>query len=113
MSRSSLEYLRHILDETIYLEGRVEGLSKDEFMQNETLKRAFVRSLEVIGEATKNIPTSLRRKYSHIGWRAMAGMRDRLIHRYFGIDYDLVWDVVINKMPILHQEVQQIIQKEK
>jgi len=112
MSRSSLEYLRHILDEVIYLEGRAEGLSKDEFMQNETLKRAFVRSLEVIGEATKNIPMSLRQKYSHIDWRAMAGMRDRLIHRYFGIDYDLVWDVVINKMPILHQEVQQITQKE-
>ena len=83
MSRSSLEYLRHILDEVIYLEGRAEGLSKDEFMQNETLKRAFVRSLEVIGEATKNIPTSLRQKYSHIDWRAMAGMRDRLITQVF------------------------------
>lgn len=113
MSRSSLEYLRHILDEVIYLEGRAERLSQDEFMQDETLKRAFVRSLEIIGEATKNISMDIRQKYGQVDWRAMAGMRDRLIHRYFGIDYDLVWDVVINKMPILHQEIQQIIQKEK
>jgi len=112
MSHSSLEYLHHILDEVIYLQGQAEGLSKDEFMQDETLRRAFVRSLEVIGEATKNISTDLRQKYSHIEWRAMAGMRDRLIHRYFGIDHDLVWDVVTNKVPVLHREIQQIIETE-
>ncbi len=112
MSLSSLEYLRHILDETTYLTGRTKGLSKDEFMQDETLKRAFVRSLEIIGEATKKVSAELRQKYSHIDWRAMAGMRDRLIHGYFGIDYDLVWDVAINKVPLLQQGIQQIIQKE-
>jgi len=112
MSPSSLEYLHHILDEIIYLEDRATGLNKSEFVQDETLKRAFVRSLEVIGEATKNISTDLRQKYSRIDWRAMAGMRVRLIHRYFGIDYDLVWDVVINKVPMLQQEIQQIIQNE-
>lgn len=112
MSSSSLEYLRHILDETAYLIDRARGLSQDEFMQDETLKRAFVRSLEIIGEATKNVSADLRQKYSHIDWRAMAGMRDRLIHRYFGIDYDIVWDAVINKVPLLQQEIQQIIQNE-
>ena len=81
-------------------------------MRDETLKRAFVRSLEVIGEATKNVSTELRQKYSHIDWKAMAGMRDRLIHHYFGIDYDIVWDVVTNKVPLLHREIQQIIQHE-
>jgi len=112
MSLSSLEYLRHILDETAYLVDRTKGLSKDEFMQDETLKRAFVRSLEIIGEATKKVSAEVKQKYSHIDWRAMAGMRDRLIHDYFGIDYDIVWDVVINKVPMLQQEIQQIIQKE-
>ena len=112
MSFSSLEYLQHILDETAFLIHRAKGLNKDEFIQDETLKRAFVRSLEIIGEATKNVSADLRQKYSHIDWRAMAGMRDRLIHRYFGIDYDIVWDVVINKVPLLQQEVQQIIQNE-
>ena len=112
MSSLSLEYLQHILDETAYLTDRAKGLTKDEFMQDETLKRAFVRSLEIIGEATKNVSIELRQKYSHIDWRAMAGMRDRLIHKYFGVDYDLVWDVVINKVPTLQQEIRQIVQKE-
>ncbi|TEU10617.1 MAG: DUF86 domain-containing protein [Anaerolineales bacterium] len=112
MSLSSLEYLQHILDETAYLVDRAKGLSRNEFMQDETLKRAFVRSLEIIGEATKNVSADLRQKYSHVDWRAMAGMRDRLIHRYFGIDYDIVWDVVINKVPLLQQEIRQIIQNE-
>jgi len=112
MSLPSLEYLRHILDETAYLADRAKGLSKDEFMQDETLKRAFVRSIEVIGEAAKKVSAELRQKYSHIDWRAMAGMRDRLIHYYFGIDYDIVWDVVTNKVPVLQQEIQQIIQTE-
>jgi uncharacterized protein with HEPN domain len=112
MSLSSLEYLQHILDETAYLIDRAKGLNKDEFMQDETLKRAFVRSLEIIGEATKNVSADLRQEYSRMDWRAIAGMRDRLIHRYFGIDYDIVWDVVINKVPLLQQEIQQIIQNE-
>ena len=112
MSRSSLEYLRHILDETMYLTDHAQGLSKDEFMQDETLKRAFVRSLEVISEATKNLSAELRHKYSHIDWRAIAGMRDRLIHHYFGVDYDIVWDAVISKIPSLQQEIQQIIRSE-
>lgn len=96
MSRSGLEYLQHILDETEYLTDRGKGLNKDEFMRDETLKRAFVRSLEVIGEAAKQIPDDVRQKHSRVEWRAIAGMRDRLIHGYFGVDYDIVWDVVVN-----------------
>jgi uncharacterized protein with HEPN domain len=60
------------------------GLSKAQFLADETLKRAFVRSIEIIGEATKQVPEDIRQKYGHIQWRAMAGMRDRLIHGYFG-----------------------------
>ncbi len=110
MSLSVLEYLRHILDETEYLMGKAQGLTRDQFMGDETLRRAFVRSIEIIGEATKKIPDDFKRKYSHLEWRAMAGMRDRLIHRYFGVDYDIVWDVAINKVPLLHRAVKQIIE---
>ena len=113
MSPSPREYLRHILDESEYLLAAGQGLSQAEFMQDETLKRAFVRSIEIIGEATKKIPRDLRQKYPHIQWREMAGMRDRLIHRYFGIDYDIVWDVVHNKVPLLRQNILEIVQKEK
>ncbi len=113
MSRLGLEYLQHILDEIEYLMSQVHDLSKDQFLQDETLKRAFVRSIEIIGEASKNIPDEIRQKYAHIQWRAMAGMRNRLIHSYFGVDYDIVWDVVINKIPVLRREVEEILRNEK
>jgi len=103
MSFPGFEYLSHILDETRYLITQTRDLKQSDFAENETLQRAFVRSIEIIGEATKQIPDKLKQQYPHIEWKAIAGMRDRLIHDYFGIDYDIVWDVIINKIPPLHQ----------
>ncbi len=80
MSRSETEYLRHIQDEARYLSDASREVSWDEFSEDETLKRAFVRSIEVIGEATKNLSTDIRDRYPEVNWRAMAGMRDQLIH---------------------------------
>ena len=72
---------------------------------------AVIRALEIIGEAVKQLPNDIKQRYSHLEWRAMAGMRDRLIHAYFGVDYDIVWDVVINKIPVLQREVEYILRQ--
>ena len=112
MSRSTLPFLQHILSETQYLMARSQGLTKAEFLGDATLKRAFVRSLEVIGEAARQVPEEVRQKYRHVDWRAMAGMRDRLIHGYLGVDSEIMWDAIMTKVPVVQREVEQIVRSE-
>ena len=109
MSFEPRDYLRHILVEADYLLDQTAGLTRDEFVANETLRRAFVRSLEIVGEAAKKIPEEFRAQYPTVEWRAMSGMRDRLIHDYFGVDYELVWDVVHNRIPELRRQIASMI----
>ena len=109
MSFEPRDYLRHILAEADYLIGHSAGVTLEDFLGNETLRRAFVRSLEVVGEAAKKVPEEFRARYPAVEWRAMAGMRDRLIHNYLGVDYELVWDVVRNRVPELRGQIASIL----
>jgi uncharacterized protein with HEPN domain len=88
MSKLPKEYLRHILDETNYLINSSRNLSQEEFAKNLTLQKAFTRSLEIIGEAVKNLSEDFIETNKEIDWKSIAGMRDRLIHHYFGVDYE-------------------------
>ncbi len=107
--KSHIEYLRHILDEIAFILDKSGTLSKEDFLKDEVLKRAFVRSLEIIGEAVRNLPSNLKQSYPQINWRAIAGTRDKLIHNYFGVDYDIVWDIVTNKIPSLKIEIETVL----
>jgi uncharacterized protein with HEPN domain len=109
MSRSNLEYFNHILTELIFIKKSSAHIDLAQFLHDEVLKRAFARSLEIIGEASKAVPDEIRIRYPQIEWRAMAGMRDKLIHHYFGVDYELVWDIAKNQVDELIFQVKEII----
>lgn len=114
MSKEPLEYLRHIQDECLFVLSVIGADTvKEELISDETLKRAVVRSLEIIGEATKKIPIDFKLKWNSINWKNMAGMRDRLIHDYMGVNYSIVWDVVKNKIPELSLQIQKVIDSEE
>src|SRR5690625_4449013 len=114
MHKQPIEYLRHISEECNFILTSIPSQkTRADFFSDETLKRAIVRSLEVIGEATKNIPYDFKMKWTFIDWKKMAGMRDRLIHDYMGINYFIVWDVVRNKIPELSKQVREIIDYEE
>lgn len=113
MSFDWRELVRHMLDEIEYLDSATRGTSRDAFLTDPTLRRAFVRSLEIIGEATKKMPGEIRARHPSIDWRAMAGMRDRLIHVYFGVDHELVWEVVTVHVPVLGQQLSSLMSVEE
>ena len=109
ISKDPKEYLRPIHDECLYIISVSENLLFEDFMEDETLKRAVVRSLEIIGEATKKIPADFKVKWNSIHWKNMAGMRDRLIHDYIGVNYAIVWDVMKNKIPDMSKQISEFL----
>ncbi len=109
MSPSPHEYLRHMLDEIDYVASQLPGRDFESFTADPTLKRAFVRSLEIIGEAAKKIPDDIKASRPEIEWRKVTGIRDRLIHGYFGVDYRIVWDVATTKLPGLGEQLRQLL----
>lgn len=99
--RDYMDYFHDILDSIIAVEEFVEGMSFEDFKKDRKSVFAVIRGIEVIGEATKNIPRAIRNKYPEIPWKDMAGMRDKLIHEYFGVDLDVLWKTV-------HQDASQL-----
>ena len=105
MSKQYIEYFHHILDECNFILATTSNMTKEQLIDNEVMKRAIVRSLEIIGEASKKIPVDVKLRQNTINWKNMGGMRDRLIHDYLGINYSIVWDVVCNKIPELKKQI--------
>ena len=109
MLPSQVGFLRHIVDECSYLLKEYQGNTFDDFMQNQRLSKAVCRSLEIIGEACNRIHPDIKAAHPHVAWREMSDMRNRIIHHYFGIDYDVVWDTVKTDIPLLREEIISII----
>ena len=112
MSRDYKLYLEDILEATRKIDSYTRGLSLQQFNQDEMRTDAVLRNLEIIGEATKNLPPELREKYPAVDWRRVAGLRDIVSHAYFNVDRNIIWDIVQNKVPDLRQYVSSILEQE-
>ena len=102
-------FLKHILDEINFLTKETEGIKFEQFIKNQILKRASSRSLEIIGEAVKNLPADFKKRYKDIEWKKIAGLRNKIIHYYFGVNWDILWDVIKNQLPKLKEQVENIL----
>jgi uncharacterized protein with HEPN domain len=111
MSRDWKLFLEDIIESCEKIMRYVDQNTQEQFVADERTFDAVIRNLEIIGEAAKNIPETIRQCGPEIEWRKAAGMRDMLAHAYFGIDEDILWDVIKNKIPALHQAVKEFLQK--
>ncbi|MCK4738327.1 MAG: DUF86 domain-containing protein [Deltaproteobacteria bacterium] len=111
MPRDYRVYLDDILEATAKIKDYISGVNLEGLSADSKTLDAVIRNLEVIGEAVKKIPNEVRVKYPLVEWKKMAGLRDILIHEYYGIDVNIIWDIIQNKLPVLEVEIKKILAK--
>ncbi len=110
MSKDTLFFVKHILENIKDIEEFSKGMTKTKLEKNKLKQKAIIRSLEVIGEAVKNLPSSFRHNYPQVEWNKIAGLRDKLIHHYFGVDFNTVWDIIKEDLPKLKKEIEKSLE---
>jgi uncharacterized protein with HEPN domain len=114
MKRRDLrDYLQDILDAIDDIENFVDSMTYEQFVKDKKTLNAVVRSIEIIGEASKKLPESLKKKCSELPWREITGMRDKLIHAYFGIDTETIWKAVEENIPTLRKSIQKMLKDQE
>jgi uncharacterized protein with HEPN domain len=103
-------YLSNIIDSIDRILDYTADISQKEFNENNMIQDAVVRNFEIIGEATKNISSDLRSDNNHIPWKNMAGMRDKLIHNYMGVDLEAVWKTIEDILPSLRKDISELLE---
>ena len=111
MKKDPIVYLTHILESINLIETYLQGVTEEYFHASIEKQDLVVRRLEIIGEATKNLPDEFRKMHSDIPWKSIAGLRDVVIHQYFGINFNRIWDTVVNLLPILKKQIEQLIRE--
>lgn len=109
--RKDEAYLRHVLDAISDIKRFMKGLTEEEFFENKEKQYAVLRALEIIGEATKNLSKEIKEEHPEIQWSDIAGMRDKLIHQYFGVNLNLVWETVQKNLPELEKQISEMLRK--
>lgn len=104
-------FIRHILDSIKDIEDFSKGLTKEELLSSRLRQSAIIREIEVIGEAAKNISENIKNKDKEIPWKAIIGARDKMIHHYFGIDFEVVWKIIKEDIQILKKQILEIMKK--
>jgi len=102
-------YLQHISDAIVKIKQCIQDIDESKFLRNSLVQDGVIRQLEVIGEAIKNLSSEFQDRHSHIPWRDFAGMRDKLIHHYFGVDLQVVWTTVTEDIPKIGTEINKIL----
>lgn len=111
--RDYRDYLQDILDSIEDIKSFIGNMDFEEFSKDKRTINAVIRSMEIIGEATKNIPQSIRDKYPQVPWKKMAGMRDKMIHEYFGVDIEILWKTVKGDIPSIKPLIGEVLRKEE
>ena len=114
MKKDPSVFLHHIVESIQFIEQYTSGMIFTEFERNVEKQDSVMRRFEVIGEAVRNLPDDFRHKYSSkdINWKTIIGMRDEIIHHYFGIDLKVVWDTIEHDLPLLKRAVQRMLSNE-
>ncbi|MDP4039090.1 MAG: DUF86 domain-containing protein [Candidatus Pacearchaeota archaeon] len=113
MKKDSLIFINHILESINLIDCFSKGLTKEKLSNNKLKQSAIIRQIEIIGEATKNLPKEFIEKYKEVPWKDIIGMRDKIVHQYFDIDINIIWNVLEINLPDLKKKIKIILKENR